>query len=339
LNYETQLSAKVEIIRDCLHRIAKIDEPLDIVIHPSPKEWQYRARAMWQVDTNDKFLGYFERGTNRVCDVEYCAVLTPALESTLERVRTELHQVGFPERLRDVEVVAGDEGVSIAPPIAGLKTDIVTRVIGCETYHFSAESFFQVNHELLDPLMAEALRNANASDTSPATPAPDATTDSKRTTAIDLYSGVGLFTLPLARRFDRVIGVEGSVKATEFARRNLEFAKRRRSSTVEGLERRLGKVDIFNARVGDWLKQHSGSTGPIDFLLLDPPRTGCENRDIAGILSLHPERITYVSCDPATLARDLKKLITAGYLLDSVVAFDMFPQTHHVETIAHLRTN
>jgi 23S rRNA (uracil1939-C5)-methyltransferase len=342
--YESQLNAKVEIIRDCLRRIAKIEIPIDIPIIPSPNQWHYRARAMWQVDASisgELQLGYFERGSNRVCDVEYCAVLAPELESTLEAVRNEIRVAGAPERLRNIEVVAGDEGVSVVPPLAGFKNDIVTRVIGNETYHFNAEAFFQVNHELLEPLIAEALRNASDSEHSPledsAQFAKGAVTEWKDKTAIDLYSGVGLFTLPLARRFAKVIGVESSARATEFARRNLEFAKRGASRTVrEGLERRLGNIEIFNARVGDWLKQHIGSIEPVDFLLLDPPRTGCENRDIAGILSLRPARITYVSCDPATLARDLKKLITGGYSLDSVVAFDMFPQTHHVETIAHL---
>jgi 23S rRNA (uracil1939-C5)-methyltransferase len=95
-------------------------------------------------------------------------------------------------------------------------------------------------------------------------------------------------------------------------------------------------VQIVTARVGDWLNQHSRSLGPVDFLLLDPPRTGCENRDIAGILALRPAQISYVSCDPATLARDLKKLIASGYSLDSIAAFDMFPQTHHVETVARM---
>lgn len=340
LNYETQLKAKVEIIRDCLHRIAKIDTPLSIPIHPSPDQWHYRARAMWQVDTNDKLLGYFERASNRVCDVEYCAVLVPELQTTLEQVRNEIRTTDAIERLRDIEVVLGDEGVSGEPPLAGFKKDIVTRVIGDETYHFSAEVFFQVNHELLVPLIAEALRNANgtgeaALENASASVGSETSSQTRRNTAIDLYSGVGLFTLPLARKFARVIGVEGSARATDFARLNFEFAKQHRNPEADSAGE-LANVEIVNARVGDWLKQHSGSTGPIDFLLLDPPRTGCENRDIAGILSLCPGRITYVSCDPATLARDLKKLIAGGYSLDSMVAFDMFPQTHHVETIAHL---
>ncbi len=339
LNYQTQLDAKVEIIRDCLHRIAKI-EVGEIPITASPGEWRYRARANWQVDAAAKLLGYFERGSNRVCDVDYCAVLVPELQKTLEQVRARLfvEPANVP---RNIDAVVGDEGVSVAPPLAGLRTDIVNRTIGTigsESYHFSADAFFQVNHELLAPLIAAAIG------------------DAKGNTAVDLYCGVGLFTLPLARRFARVTGVEAHPRAAEFARRNLEAARRGSSANVgedvrertssptvrEGADdhegsSELGVAEIVTARVGDWLHQHARSFGAVDFLLLDPPRTGCENRDIAGILALRPAQISYVSCDPATLARDLKKLTAAGYSLASVAAFDMFPQTHHVETVARLR--
>jgi len=356
LTYEAQLNAKVEIIRDSLHRIAKIDTPLNIPIHHSPNPWHYRARAMWQVDSansDDKLLGYFERGSNRVCDVEYCAVLVPELQTTLEQVRNGFRAATAMDRLRDIEVVAGNEGVSVAPPLAGFKTDIVSRRVGNETYHFSAEAFFQINHELLEPLIAEALTNAHREEKAAkgdvtGEAISDTRAEAKGESAIDLYCGVGLFTLPLGRRFERVIGVEGSASATEFARRNLEFAKRGSPTIREGVDRAskvadptsagmgLGDVEIVTSRVSDWLKQHERSFGPVDFLLLDPPRAGAENTVIAGILALRPARIAYVSCDPATLARDLKKLIAGGYALDSVVAFDMFPQTHHVETVAHL---
>ena len=93
---------------------------------------------------------------------------------------------------------------------------------------------------------------------------------------------------------------------------------------------------IENARVGEWLQENSRRVGAVGFLLLDPPRTGAENKDIQGILALNPSQISYVSCDPATLARDLKKLMSAGYKLDSIKAFDMFPQNHHVETVVRL---
>src|SRR6185295_18557088 len=88
LTYEAQLEAKVEMIRDCLHRIASLEAPGGIHITPSVNQWRYRARASWQVEAKEKLLGYYERGTNRVCDVEYCAVLAPKLQEALEKVRS-----------------------------------------------------------------------------------------------------------------------------------------------------------------------------------------------------------------------------------------------------------
>lgn len=303
LTYKAQLDAKVEIIRDCLHRIAKIPLPRNIRITPS-HEWRYRSRANWQIDNPAKLLGYFERGTNTVCDVEYCGVLVPELEKTLEQVRHELKAGTAVTHPRDVDAVAGDDGISVAPAFGGFTPEVIRKRIGRETYSFTADMFFQVNHELLEPLINEALGNVRGQF------------------AIDLYAGVGLFTLPIARRFARVSSVEAHPRATEFAKQNLATAG-------------LNNVEVVTLGVAPWLKQ-SRPFEPLDFLLLDPPRVGCENAAIAGILALRPRRIAYVSCDPATLARDLRKFIDDDYILDSVAAFDMFPQTHHVETVARL---
>jgi 23S rRNA (uracil1939-C5)-methyltransferase len=133
-----------------------------------------------------------------------------------------------------------------------------------------------------------------------------------------------------------VIGVESDAAATKFARESLSAAG-------------LTNAEISTRDVGVWLddvRRHDLSRlsptsatalqGEIDFVLLDPPRVGAESRVIAGTLGLRPQRIAYVSCDPATLARDLKKLIAGGYQLQSLAGFDMFPQTHHVETVAQL---
>ena len=303
LNYETQLQTKVEMIRDCLHRLGGFDPVPEIEIHASPNEWHYRARANWQVDQVARQLGYFERGSNRVCEVEFCAVLTPELQTTLAGVRQQLSQ----EKIfgKNIEAVAGDEAVSVSSDAGELETIVVSRAVAGETYRFSAAGFFQINHELLEPIIAEAIGAATGE------------------LAVDLYCGVGLFTLPLARRFQRVVGIESSNTATEFARENLASAS-------------LTNGRIATARVGDWLKENAASLGKVDFLLLDPPRTGAENKDIQGILAVRPSQISYVSCDPATLARDLKKLIATGYKLHSIKAFDMFPQTHHVETVVRL---
>jgi 23S rRNA (uracil1939-C5)-methyltransferase len=304
LTYDAQLQAKVDMNRDCLHRIGQIDLPAEIKITPSANEWHYRARANWQVDSQAKLLGYFERGTNRVCDVEYCGVLAPQLEKTFETIRKKILIPNPIRHPKSIDAVLGEEGMSVSPAIAGFTARTVSRHIGAETYSFSADTFFQINHELLEPLVAEAIGDARGES------------------AIDLYCGVGLFTLPLARRFGRITGVEANSRAVEFARLNVQRAE-------------LQNVEIANLGVADWLK-HSLSFEVLDLLLLDPPRVGCENAVIAGILGLRPRHIAYVSCDPATLARDLKKLVAGGYTLDSIAAFDMFPQTHHVESVVHL---
>jgi 23S rRNA (uracil1939-C5)-methyltransferase len=301
LAYENQLAAKAEIIRDCLHRIARLEEVPEIVVTPSPRDWRYRMRAMWQIDQDERTIGYYERGSRRVCDVADCAVLMPELQETLERVRsTDLRE--FPTGLKHVEVVAGENGVSLAPRFADFETRELDLTIGGERYSYNAEAFFQINPGLLAPLIEFALQDVAGE------------------VAVDLYCGVGLFTLPLARRFKRVIGVEGNPNATRFARRNLEHAQ-------------LENARLITASVAEWFR---GKTSAVDFVLLDPPRAGAESSVIKGILDLAAPRLTYVSCDPATLARDLKKLMAAGYAIESLRAFDLFPQTHHVETVVRL---
>ncbi|MBA3256367.1 MAG: class I SAM-dependent RNA methyltransferase [Pyrinomonadaceae bacterium] len=305
LNYEAQLQAKVDIIRDCFHRIANMPDLPEIAIHQSPKQWQYRARAIWQFDPQTRHLGYFEAGSHRVCDVEVCAVLVPDLQNALEALRAQIRNDSFPEAVKHVEAVAGDEGVSVSPAWADFATKHVSRRIGDETYDFNANAFFQINQQLVELLVEEAIRNARGA------------------LAIDLYCGVGLFTVPLARCFERVVGVESNPIASRFAQMNLHNAQ-------------LRSAKVITARVGEWLNGQSLESEAVDLLLLDPPRAGAENSVIRGILAKHPRQVSYVSCDPATLARDLKKLLASGYSLDSVAAFDMFPQTHHVETVVRL---
>ncbi|HLL14074.1 MAG TPA: class I SAM-dependent RNA methyltransferase [Pyrinomonadaceae bacterium] len=304
LTYEAQLEAKVEIIRDCLRRIARCDPPAEISITPSPAVWRYRSRARWQHDPVRQFLGYYELASHRVCDVAECPVVLPEVQAKLSHLRATL-AAGELDETEEFQAVAGDDGVSLLPPLAADDARERFRHLAGERYRFNADCFFQINHTLLEPLLAEALGDAAGDG------------------AVDLYCGVGLFTLPLARRFARVTAVEGNAAATEFARLNLADAQ-------------LTNASVHTARVGDWLAGHVQSLAPTDFLLLDPPRAGAEPEALAAIIALRPRRIAYVSCDPATLARDLRALFDAGYALDSVRAFDMFPQTHHVETVVHL---
>ena len=363
LTYQAQLDAKVEIIKDCLRRIGRIENVPDFQITPAPNAWHYRTRAQWQYDSIRRRLGYFEGGSRRVCDVAECAVLAPELQQTLSDLRERMQDGSLPEDARDFRAVAGDDGVSLVPDPGrnptvregaerrgtsptvregsglGMQSEQVrdiTRTINGERYSFNAESFFQANDDLLLQLIDAAIGESHGE------------------TAVELYCGVGLFTVPLARRFTRVVAIEGDATATRFARENLANAG-------------LTNAQVANQDVTGWLEENlecagndgaldhanrtrKGSAGrtiirsgvtaavqsPPDFLLLDPPRTGAESRVIVGVLNLKPKRINYVSCDPATLARDLRKLIAGGYTLESIAAFDMFPQTHHVEAVVHL---
>jgi 23S rRNA (uracil1939-C5)-methyltransferase len=304
LNYETQLSAKVEIVRDCLHRIAKLEQVPEIAMHRSPDEWRYRARATWQLDREKETLGYYERASRRVCDVADCAVLVPELQSTLAAVRSTPWQE-FPSDLKHLEIARGEGGVSLTPEFADFHTRELELRVGGEVYNYNAAAFFQVNQQMLEPLIDYSLKDAHGNS------------------ALDLYCGVGLFTVPLARRFQHVVGIEANPVTSRFARRNLQRAE-------------LGNAQVVSGKVGEWLNTTKVKISPTDFVLLDPPRAGAESVVIKGVLALQPRQISYVSCDPATLARDLKKLIAGGYNLDSIASFDMFPQTHHVETVARL---
>ncbi len=326
MNYDAQLRAKKEIIRDCLHRIGGMTEVADFEIVAGPNQWHYRSRAQWQYDEERKRLGYFESGSRRICDVVECAVLVPELQWVLDDLRAGMMDGSLPRDARYFRAIAGDDSAifgagferahrSAQKPqpadslVASIdsENDAITRTIAGEVYQLNDESFFQTNVDLLAQLIDEAIGKAQGE------------------TAIELYCGVGLFTVPLGRRFKDVVAVEDDTEATRFARDNLARAG-------------LSNADIERSDVGNWLSwnEHNQRFSALDFLLLDPPRTGAESRVISGILKLRPKRICYVSCDPATLARDLKKLSAGGFSIDSIRAFDMFPQTHHVETVVHL---
>src|SRR5436305_1092154 len=164
LTYEAQLAAKVEIIRDCLRRIARVEPPEEITITPSPERWRYRSRARWQHDPLRKLLGYYERGTHRVVDVVECPVAAPEVEERLKRLRGILSEGRLPEDALEFEAVAGDEGVSLDPSDEPEDAREQSRTIRGERYRFDASCFFQINHALLDPLVAEGLRGVESGE-------------------------------------------------------------------------------------------------------------------------------------------------------------------------------
>lgn len=327
LSYDAQLSAKLDIIRDALRRTARIDiEPASLTITPAPRPWAYRSRVEWQHDAIESRLGYYRRGTHEIVDIKTCPVLAPELERTLVNLRDAMISESLPSDVREFRAMAGDdERIALAPSPEGfalegeahpatphdLASNELLRTIRGETYRYNADCFFQINHDLLPCLIAEALRPL------------DDRASSAFDFALDLYCGVGLFTVPVARRYARVIGVEAHETSARYARRNIDAAH-------------LGTTEIVTADVRRWLAEHKSGLPAPDFVLLDPPRAGAETETVNALIDLRPRRIAYVSCDPVTLARDLRMLVANDYKLESLHAFDLFPQTHHVETVAHL---
>ncbi|MGC2238055.1 MAG: class I SAM-dependent RNA methyltransferase [Pyrinomonadaceae bacterium] len=306
LDYKAQLEAKAGIIRDCLTRIGKINYEKEIAVIGSPKPYGYRSRAQWHVDSRRKKLGYFKRGSHEIIDVETCPILTPELQKTLTDLREDIDWESFWSNIAEIEAANAGASVSVYSSEIVEPTPEISFSASGEKYFYDAQSFFQGNPFLIEQLIESAIAGAGGE------------------IALDLYCGVGLFTLPLARKFQKVTGVEAGERAVELAKRNVENA-------------RLENVGIFAENVSDWLTENADDLQEIDFILLDPPRVGTEKETIENILRIKPKEISYVSCEPSTLARDLRILCESLYRIESITAIDLFPQTHHIETIVRLK--
>ncbi len=320
LDYAGQLAAKADIVRDCLTRIGRLDAPEDLPVVPSPDPLGYRHVAEWAIDSRQRRIGYRARGSHEVVDVDHCPILTGQLNGVLADLRERQSMGLVPPGIDEIRGLAGDEGPGISPPLGSQYPPELSMRVGDDTYHYDASVFFQANGLLLEELVNEALWQADpARHKDPEAPL----SGDGPGFVIDLYAGVGLFSVPLARRYRRVVAVEGFGGATRWTRRNLRDAG-------------LSHAKVETERVESWLARRASALTGASLVVLDPPRTGITPEAVEGILVLAPRRISYVSCDPATQARDLKALVAGGYRLERVVALDMFPQTHHVEAVAHL---
>ncbi len=305
MTYDAQLEAKVGIIRDNLHRIGKIEYENEIAIVPSPREFGYRLRAQWHIDGKHREIGYYQRDSRNLVSIEHCPILVPELDAELQRLRREFDWTNFWPEKGAIDAACGDEGsLSVYSADVDLGDAEITFSAAGEKYTFAAHAFFQGNRDLIDTLVSTALG------------------DTTGERALDLYSGVGLFTLPLARKFAKVTAVEDYGPAVEFARKNIGNAG-------------LSNVELVNKPVGRYLAEVSGSN--IDFVLLDPPRSGTEKKTVLDLIALQPRVVLYVSCDASVLARDLRRFLDGGYGIESITAIDLFPQTHHVETVVRLK--
>jgi len=286
---------------ETLLRLGGIELPEDFAVLTGAP-WGYRLRTQLHtaVDpaTGGVHVGYHARGTHEVIPLDRCALLVPELDHLLARLPSFLGA----EPPRRIDLAAGDGGqVAVAPLIAGLPHGEVSKAVGEFTLSYDARVFFQGHRGLLPQLVERALGPWEGGE------------------AFDLYAGVGLFSLPLARRYPRVTAVEGDPIAARFARNN---ARRNRVPNLEVapqvVESWIGRLPRRPARV-----------------LVDPPRAGLTTKVRRALLASLPARLTYVSCHAATLARDLVDL-RAAYDLESLTLVDLFPQTGHMEAIVQL---
>jgi 23S rRNA (uracil1939-C5)-methyltransferase len=342
LGYEEQLTLKSAILAETLRRAGvPVESAIDVA--PSPETgWRSRAAFHFETRSGSLLLGLHEEGTHRVVDLERCPQLAPEMWAAVVGLRDALRaRSELWPRISNLEIAAGSQAGlvatlattlsaaeatalvtlrSAAPGLTGLAAITQERgkpvlvvlhgspwlgheVLGLPL-RSHAQSFFQANRHLVDALVRFVL------DVVPA-----------EGPVLDLYAGVGLFSLPLAQRGRAVRAVEGVPQAADDAREN---AKRLGLSSF-----RMEAADVRRA-LADRPQERD------ETVVLDPPRSGAGLDVVELVAARRPRAIVYVSCDPPTLGRDLAHFAKQGYTLDALRAFDMFPDTFHVEAVARL---
>jgi len=352
-SYQEQLKIKTSVLKENLQRLAKLELQEDPVVHPS-LPWNYRNRTRLQVGSEGDFeLGYFKVSSHVVLPVEECPISSPLINRAIG-VLWELGRGGrIPAELREIELfadaddarllielyldprldgsaratagaAAADQLCAALPEVAvvyafGQNISTVRNVghaskapdwaihrsefryrSGRAAFRVSGGSFFQVNRFLVEEL-ATLVTSACSGEL-----------------ALDLYAGVGLFTVGLAERFRHIVAVESS-----------------QSSAADLKDNCPPNVKTVHAAVEAYLAGKGARSRP-ELVVADPPRAGLGERVAKALVKLDPPRIRYVSCDPATLARDLGPLRAGGYRVEQVHLVDLFPQTYHIESVVEL---
>jgi 23S rRNA (uracil1939-C5)-methyltransferase len=359
--YEAQLQYKTEILRETLRRLGHIEWPGEVVPHAGPP-WGYRNRAQWKVRALEQAvanpsataasgepqatslsIGYFGANSTTLRPVDQCAILSPLLLKTFLAFRDALAAGQFPRNLREIEAFAGANdskllitltfsggfppAKEVAEKVRGIAPELESLLLHDPTrermdlagpgfvqyeaagssYRVGHLSFFQVNRFLVDEMVHQIAGNEEGGRL-----------------ALDLFAGVGLFSVPLAKRFDRIVAVESNPAAA----RDLEFNISSRAEPKRGaIEARAMDVEHFLERFKE----------KPDLIVADPPRAGLSSEVLKQLARIKPARITYISCEPPTLARDLAELLKTGYEISAIHLFDLFPQTFHMEAVVLLR--
>ena len=306
--YEFQLARKVDILREQLRRVGKIKWEGEIATISGPA-LGYRNRGQFHLH-NGK-IGYLAAGSHNLVPVDgECPISSPRLNQALAEMRERMPDRRFPGFVHSLELFTDETNVQVNiletdKPVAKSFYEWCGSTVALEyatkfgKFRVSPRSFFQVNRFLIEQLVETAIGDASGGS------------------ALDLYAGVGLFSIPLARKFKKVAAVEGGVTAA----RDLEVNAENAGLVLQHLQ---GRVEEHLARI----------TATPDFVVADPPRAGLGKTVVSHLARLKPARLTIVSCDPATLARDIAGL--TDYKIEKLTLIDLFPQTYHLETVAEL---
>ena len=350
ISAEEQLRLKTGILKETLSRLGGIGWDQEIITH-SAEPYAYRNRAQWAVRSGmPRALGYFLPESSFIIPIDECLVISPALAKTFGQLQEMARGGTLPLGILEIEAFANSADERIAlniafdkypKPAANIAADLRAALpqvdslllldqkkdrfeltgpgflfheAGGYKYRVSHLSFFQVNRFLIEDLLKTVTANA------------------KGNLALDLYSGVGFFTLPLAKAFHKVVCVDANLAATRDLYANAEVA---------GVE-----IITHNEHTEDFLKKTEEKP---DFVVLDPPRAGLGAESAERLANLGAAEILYLSCDPSTLARDLAVLTNSSrkpkeitgpairYEIAEMHLFDLFPQTFHIETLVRLK--
>ena len=345
-----QLRLKTEILRETLSRLGGVQWEGAIQTH-SAEPYGYRNRAQWAVrGANPRALGYFLPESSVITPIDECPVLSPLLANTFLQLQELTRSGRLPEKTMEIEAFAGSDDAKIAlnvaferftkspADVAAMLREALPQLeslllldqskdrfeltgpgflvqqAGGFRFRVSHLSFFQVNRFLIEELLQTMVSGV------------------KGELALDLYAGVGFFTLPLARAFKKVVAVDANLAAMRDLQINAETA---------GVA-----VISHNAHAEEFLRKTEQKP---DFIALDPPRSGLGAEAAAKMAALGAAEIAYLSCDPSTLARDLAVLTGTArkgsaeppngvrYQITEMHLFDLFPQTFHIETLVRLR--
>ncbi len=322
MTYPAQLAAKTAIVRDQLQRIAGLKEPPVAEIRPSPAEWHYRNAAQFHLTPEGK-IGFQGSGTHNVFPITECMLCEPAINEILPmldfeavpgidrlQIRAgaadeillviESEDLVAPDLTVDLDVSVVFQGPEGVPPIVMAGDDhLIMEAMG-RPFKVSAGSFFQVNTRQAENMVRYLLEEL-----------PERTG-----TLLELYSGVGLFSAFLAPRVERLVANEAAPSAIDDFAVNLD---------------EFDNVEIYDGPAEEVLPHLDLRP---DVVVVDPPRAGLAVPALDALAKEEAPLLAYISCDPATLARDAKRLLAAGYTLRSTQPFDMFPQTYHIESIS-----